>query len=377
MKGTSGVQCKFGLSCTRTDCWFQHPPGHSVENAEPIPCRFGLECYRPDCRYSHPAGHVAQAVLVQCRYGSARVALLQNEIVPKKFSIPKKVSIMKTRHETSPPKLRLVQVSHGTFSKVFHCDLEHAQMFFHNENLHAWPREGIECRNPSCMFAHPPRKENLFEDGEGCSNNSDTDRICVWFQKGKCWNGEACGFRHVKQERDGNVIVVRNLSRTASPQELHAQLLEHFKQFGYVCRIQVKTDLDNRSRGFAFVILPNVQCVDEAMQSQHAVWDIKRKVDLPIYIEGDARPARKTTVAQRVDTPPRLPFKAADRVLLVGEGNFSFTKAVVSLGNLSPARAVATSKEQPRQLETLRLLAERGVCCQVDVDATDLSGAGL
>lgn len=198
----------------------------------------------------------------------------------------------------------------------------------------------------------------------------------MWFQKGKCTNGSACTFQHVQQERDANIVVVRNLPKSQGLESLELELMEHFKPFGYIARIQVKTDLDNRCRGFAFVVFSDARSSDEALRCGHPMWNIKRKTELPMLIEGDTRVSRKTTVqltAPLCSGPFRLPFTSRDRVLLVGEGNFSFCVAAIVLGHMSPSSTLATSREPPREAAHLQDLTRRGVRCHTDVDATTLS----
>lgn len=56
---TGSRPCRFGASCSRTDCFFSHPPGRTLNNPSATPCRFGLGCTRPDCFFSHPPGQRA------------------------------------------------------------------------------------------------------------------------------------------------------------------------------------------------------------------------------------------------------------------------------------------------------------------------------
>lgn len=233
-------------------------------------------------------------------------------------------------------------------------------------------RFGVRCKNDGCTFAHPLR-EVAQDPGTG-----PDDRVCVWFQKGKCRNGAVCKFQHVQQERDTNIIVVRDLPKSVAPDELERELIHHFKACGYLARIQVKTDLSGRCRGFAFVVFCDASSADKALQCSHPSWDIKRKTDLPIYVEGDTRDDRKTRSAvQCVDAPLRLPFNSRDRVLLVGEGDFSFSAAAIKMGCLEPSLALATSNEPPRSMLHLEGLIGSGAQIRTDVDATDLSSASL
>ncbi|CAK9066552.1 unnamed protein product [Durusdinium trenchii] len=199
------------------------------------------------------------------------------------------------------------------------------------------------------------------------------ERICVWFQKGKCKNGTKCQFMHVRQERDGNVVVVRNLAKSTDPEVLETELLQHFKTYGYVTRIQVKTDLNNRCRGFAFVVFADANSALEALKCPHPFWNIKLKSDLPMYIEGETRPSRKTHSQDRVSSPARLAFTRNQTVLLIGEGDFSFAAASVAMGCLDPSNTLATSVEPPRCTKHLEYLYAKGMECRTDVDATSLT----
>eukprot|EP00438_Fugacium_kawagutii_P003875 Skav215224 [mRNA] locus=scaffold341:240776:241771:+ [translate_table: standard] len=216
------------------------------------------------------------------------------------------------------------------------------------------------------MFVHPETGDVEVEV------KVPETRICVWFQKGKCRNGTECEFKHVQEERDGNIIVVRNLGKAEDPKELEVKLLEHFKLFGYVARVMVKTDLNNRCRGFAFVIFANTSSASDAVNSTHPIWDIKIKSDLPMYIEGEQRPSRKMRPEDRVFAPCRLAFQRFHKVLLVGEGDFSFTAAALAMGCLDPSQTVSTSIESPRCKKHLENLCNKGVLCRTDVDATSL-----
>lgn len=281
MEGDIKGPCRFGLHCTRAGCWYEHPPGHIVEAAEPVICRYGASCKRKDCFFVHSSSREFDTETVDCT------------------------------------------------QKVGHA-------------------------------------------------NEPDDRVCVWFQKGRCKNGSACNFQHVQQERDGNVIVVRNLPKSLDASQLEQQIRLHFHSFGYITRVQVKTDLDNRCRGFAFVVFADADSVKMALQAGHPVWDIKCKVDLPMYIEGQEQMKRRSPLGppMRNQASLRLPFSKSDRVLLLGEGDFSFTLAAVSCGCLDPSNVVATSPEPPRTSTHVEVLRNMGVQCLTQVYAESLVGLG-
>ena len=229
-------------------------------------------------------------------------------------------------------------------------------------------RYGASCTRADCIFGHPPGTEKIHN-----LPALPEERICVWFQKGKCKNGTKCQFMHVRQERDGNVVVVRNLAKSTDPEVLETELLQHFKTYGYVTRIQVKTDLNNRCRGFAFVVFADANSALEALKCPHPFWNIKLKSDLPMYIEGETRPSRKTHSQDRVSSPARLAFTRNQTVLLIGEGDFSFAAASVAMGCLDPSNTLATSVEPPRCTKHLEYLYAKGMECRTDVDATSLT----
>mmetsp|Transcript_60567 Transcript_60567/g.169169 ORF Transcript_60567/g.169169 Transcript_60567/m.169169 type:complete len:394 (-) Transcript_60567:152-1333(-) len=240
-------------------------------------------------------------------------------------------------------------------------------------------RYGVACTRRDCCFSHPPGRDASLTSisnsdlSQGSVPSGSDSRVCVWFQKGKCRNGSSCRYQHTQQERDGNIVVVRNLPKSGDPEALKDEIRLHFQAFGYLARILVKTDLSNRCRGFAFVVFTNVDSATSALQSVHPVWDITRKVDLPMYVEGDDRVSRKTGARVRTDAPLRLPFGLGDRVLLLGEGDFSYTAAAVRCGLLEPSQAWATSNEPPRDATYIEQLRRQGVQCLTDVDATSLA----
>ena len=92
---------------------------------------------------------------------------------------------------------------------------------------------GFACCRVGCPFKHPAL-QRVTRDA------ASEKRICVWFQKGHCKNGSQCMFQHVQQERDANVLVVRNLPKSGDPLLLENEILAYFKSFGYVSHIQAR-----------------------------------------------------------------------------------------------------------------------------------------
>lgn len=80
-----------------------------------------------------------------------------------------------------------------------------------------------------------------------------------------------------------------------------------------------------------------------------------------------------------------IPFKASDRILLIGEGNFSFALALLQhppapLNHLPPANITATALDTEKECnakypdaeENVRVLREKGARVLFGVDATKL-----
>lgn len=87
----------------------------------------------------------------------------------------------------------------------------------------------------------------------------------------------------------------------------------------------------------------------------------------------------------KANPPAVVPFRATDKILLVGEGNFSFTRALIvdppaALQYLPPSNVTATAYDTeeecllkyPEAREILQVLREKNVEVLFGVDATKL-----
>lgn len=83
--------------------------------------------------------------------------------------------------------------------------------------------------------------------------------------------------------------------------------------------------------------------------------------------------------------PPTIPFKLTDKILLIGEGNFSYTRALIldpppRLGFFPPENITATAydteagcfEKYPEAVEIVTLLRAKGVKVLFGVDGTRL-----
>ncbi|CUM67517.1 uncharacterized protein PRCAT00005216001 [Priceomyces carsonii] len=89
---------------------------------------------------------------------------------------------------------------------------------------------------------------------------------------------------------------------------------------------------------------------------------------------------KKTGKAQLIDTKAFIPFNKDEKVLLVGEGDFSFAMSLVEEDFIKPDNLIATSYDSvdeinlkyPAAKEKLEFLKSRGVKLLHDIDATSL-----
>ena len=94
---------------------------------------------------------------------------------------------------------------------------------------------------------------------------------------------------------------------------------------------------------------------------------------------------RKTTKATKLQAPPTptIPFLPSDRILLVGEGDFSFSHSLLSTYNCNALvatsydkQAVVVSKYPQARVNIKALEAEDGLKILYGVDATKLGKRG-
>ncbi len=93
----------------------------------------------------------------------------------------------------------------------------------------------------------------------------------------------------------------------------------------------------------------------------------------------------KKKAVQGYTKPPVIPFKLSDKILLVGEGNFSFARALIEnapgeLRSLPPSSVTATAYDSekecfvkyPESEEIVAFLKSKGVTVIFSVDGTHL-----
>ncbi|GMF07002.1 unnamed protein product [[Candida] boidinii] len=83
----------------------------------------------------------------------------------------------------------------------------------------------------------------------------------------------------------------------------------------------------------------------------------------------------------RKNYKPYIPFNRTDNILLIGEGDFSYTKSIIENGYVNPAKIITTAYDSFEDLqkkygenfnENLRYLQQRNVKIFYSVDAKDL-----
>jgi 25S rRNA (uracil2634-N3)-methyltransferase len=97
-------------------------------------------------------------------------------------------------------------------------------------------------------------------------------------------------------------------------------------------------------------------------------------------------PKHQRSAKSKGKRPATIPFTATDTILLVGEGNFSFTKALFTSGHgilahLPPSNVTATAydsedtcyEKYPDARQIVQELKQRGVIVLFNVDATKLN----
>lgn len=152
----------------------------------------------------------------------------------------------------------------------------------------------VGCRRGDCCpFSH----ESGGEPGQ--SSTSEAVRVarplCHHFtSKSGCRNGDTCPYAHERGVVDGsNVLFIGNLRRDT---DTETALYEHFKTFGHVRNVKIKTDRDGRPRGFGFVVFADAESATRAFSVGHGPWDVKRKhaMDETKEISLDPRTIRST-----------------------------------------------------------------------------------
>ncbi|KZP28928.1 hypothetical protein FIBSPDRAFT_779300 [Athelia psychrophila] len=131
------------------------------------------------------------------------------------------------------------------------------------------------------------------------------------------------------------------------------------------------------------------KALKSTLQSQQSRLNKKKQAEDAAKVAEQLRkkPGKSKGKGKGKAPPPRVtvPFKPTDRILLVGEGNFSFAKALVfdppaSLQQLPAVNVTATAYDSegecyvkyPEAREIVEALIEKGVEVLFDVDATKL-----
>lgn len=126
-----------------------------------------------------------------------------------------------------------------------------------------------------------------------------------------------------------------------------------------------------------------------ALSSQQSRLKKKQEAKQAVQLaEKTKKPGQPTPNAKgkgRATPPAVVPFRATDKILLVGEGNFSFTRALIvdppaALQYLPASNITATAYDTeeecllkyPEAREILQLLREKNVEVLFGVDATNL-----
>jgi 25S rRNA (uracil2634-N3)-methyltransferase len=123
------------------------------------------------------------------------------------------------------------------------------------------------------------------------------------------------------------------------------------------------------------------------LQSQQSRLKNKQKVERASQVAEQNRKKTKQSKRKGKALPPRstIPFNPTDRILLIGEGNFSFARALTlnmpaALENLPPGNIMATAYDTeedcylkyPDAHIIVQGLREKGVEVLFGVDATNL-----
>lgn len=122
------------------------------------------------------------------------------------------------------------------------------------------------------------------------------------------------------------------------------------------------------------------------LQSQQSRLRAKEKAEHAAKVLEQKRKQSKSAPKDKGPVrPPTVPFKPTDRILLIGEGNFSFARALVvdsppSLEHLPPANVTATSYDSeeacfskyPDAEAIVNTIKQYGVEVLFGIDATKL-----
>lgn len=121
------------------------------------------------------------------------------------------------------------------------------------------------------------------------------------------------------------------------------------------------------------------------LQSQQSRLRAKEKAERAAKVAEQKRKQSKSAKDKGPVRRPTVPFKPTDKILLIGEGNFSFARALIvdppsSLEHLVPANVTATSYDSedacfakyPDAEAIVSIIKQRGVEVLFGIDATRL-----
>lgn len=113
--------------------------------------------------------------------------------------------------------------------------------------------------------------------------------------------------------------------------------------------------------------------------------DEKRRMEKSASMKSGGKPKKATSTKQKQNPQKKafIPFEKSDTLLLVGEGDFTFARSLVTLNYIAAENLIATSFDTHQELlekypdveEVLKDLKEEGVKVMHGIDCTKLAGS--